>query len=85
MTSLTKPCSAVAAQLNQTATPHFVSDAQMNIITGDKEEWDIVALIKYESSAAFRAIAGSKEYEEQAAPHREAAIKEWKLIATTEM
>ena len=49
------------------------------------EAWDAVLVVRYPSLAAFRAIVDSAEYRDTAAPHREAALLDWRLIAQTEM
>lgn len=75
---------AVAAKVGTKAGPQFVGDALVNVITDGKEDWDLVLIIRYESKEAFSNVARSKEYHEQAGPHRIAAVKEWKLIASVE-
>ncbi len=46
------------------------------------ERWDEIAIVEYPSFAAFRRVTESPEYEAQAAPHRMAALEDWRLIAT---
>ena len=49
------------------------------------ERWDEIAIVEYPSFAAFRRITESPEYEAEAAPHRMAALEDWRLIATAKM
>ena len=46
------------------------------------EHWDNIVLVKYPSFAAFQAITESPRYEAEAAPHRRAALADWRLFAT---
>lgn len=47
------------------------------------EAWDDVALLRYPNFAAFRAIVESAAYQENADPHRHAALADLRLLATT--
>ncbi|KAH7089665.1 hypothetical protein FB567DRAFT_590472 [Paraphoma chrysanthemicola] len=49
------------------------------------EKWDAVALVKYPNIDTFRRAIGGEEYKEAALVHRDAALADWKLIATTEV
>jgi hypothetical protein len=55
------------------------------LVMPTEEKWDIVALMRYPSFAAFRKIAESREYRENAQHHRPAALEDWRLIATVEL
>lgn len=56
------------------------------IFAGPAEEtWDAVLLVRYPSLAAFRTIVDSEAYRSDAAPHREAALLDWRLVAQTAM
>ncbi|KAB8231098.1 uncharacterized protein BDW43DRAFT_283605 [Aspergillus alliaceus] len=55
------------------------------IVGEDNERWDAVALVKFRDIAAFRKTLGSDEYAATAAEHRDAALKDWKLIASTQV
>ena len=46
------------------------------------ERWDEIAIVEYPSFAAFRRVTERPEYEAEAAPHRTAALEDWRLIAT---
>jgi hypothetical protein len=49
------------------------------------EAWDAVVLVRYPRLADFAAIVASAAYRRDAAPHREAALHDWRLIAQTEL
>ena len=49
------------------------------------ERWDDVAVVEYPSLAAFRRVVESAEYAAEAAPHRRAALEDWRLVATVKM
>ncbi|WP_420140066.1 hypothetical protein [Sphingomonas sp.] len=49
------------------------------------EAWDAALLVRYPSLTAFRAIVESDAYRATAAPIREAALCDWRLIAQNEM
>ncbi|KAJ5458885.1 hypothetical protein N7530_010829 [Penicillium desertorum] len=55
------------------------------IIGEDCEKWDAVALVKYPNIETFHNAISSDEYAATALEHRDAALKDWKLIATTEV
>ena len=40
-----------------------------------------MVLVEYGNYAAFRAVTESADYERDAAPHRRAALENWRLIA----
>jgi hypothetical protein len=49
------------------------------------ELWDDVAIVEYPSFAAFQRVVENPRYEAEAAPHRKAALADWRLIATAKM
>ena len=49
------------------------------------EAWDAIVLVHYPSIGAFRAIVESERYRTEAAPHREASVVDWRLIAQVEV
>ncbi len=49
------------------------------------EAWDDVAVVRYPSFAAFRAMIEGADYRTKADPHRRAALADWRLLATTAM
>lgn len=47
------------------------------------EAWDDIVIVRYSSLPALRRILESAAYETDAAPHRRAALADWRFIATT--
>ncbi|WP_343676883.1 hypothetical protein [Paraburkholderia heleia] len=48
------------------------------------EAWDDIVIVRYSSFATLRRILENPAYQENAAPHRQAALADWKFIVTTE-
>ncbi|MBA2679626.1 MAG: hypothetical protein H0U76_14665 [Ktedonobacteraceae bacterium] len=73
----------VAARLESAKgiRPLFLGTVLASLVGPTDEPWDEVALVEYPSFAAFRSITESLEYKRDAAPHREAALENWRLIA----
>lgn len=49
------------------------------------ERWDELAIVRYQEFASFRRIVESARYEIEAAPHRRAALEDWRLLATVKL
>ena len=63
----------------------FWLGAALARLVGPADEiWDTVALVRYPSFAAFRAVAESLDYKAKAQHHRLAALEDARLIATVE-
>ncbi len=73
----------IAAQSENTKNfkPAFVGSVLASLVGSEDEPWDDVVLVEYGNYAAFRDVAGSAVYEREAAPHRRAALENWRLIA----
>ncbi|MBB3692849.1 DUF1330 domain-containing protein [Sphingomonas sp. BK580] len=67
----------------QAIAPEWRGSVGAAIVGADGEAWDEVVIVRYPSVAAFRAIVDAAAYREIAAPHRRAALADWRLIATT--
>jgi len=53
------------------------------LVAPSDEVWDDVVIVQYSSFAALHRILTSPAYEAEAAPHRHAALADWRFIATT--
>jgi hypothetical protein len=53
------------------------------VVAPPGEGWDDVGIVEYPDFTTFRRIVESPEYLAKAAPHRKAALTDWRLIATT--
>jgi uncharacterized protein (DUF1330 family) len=65
--------------------PIWMGEVRTMLAGPAEETWDAVLLVRYPSLAAFRTIVDSEAYRSDAAPHREAALRDWRLVAQTEM
>ena len=62
----------------------WVGNVRGLLVGLDGEQWDDIVIVRYTSFASLRRILESPSYEEQAAPHRRAALADWKFIVTTQ-
>jgi len=62
----------------------WVGNVRNVLVGGEGEQWDDIVIVRYSSFATLRQILDSSAYEEQAAPHRRAALADWRFIVTTE-
>jgi uncharacterized protein (DUF1330 family) len=61
----------------------FAGDVVARLVGPRDELWDAVALVRYDSFAVFRRLVTDPAYLDQAEPHRNAALADWRLHATT--
>lgn len=73
---------AVAGDLGVSMQLIYAGERVAGLLVGPDEDWDEIVLVRYESFAEFRAIVESDAYRETAAPHRLAAIANWRFFAT---
>ena len=55
------------------------------LVAPANEHWNELAIVRYPDFAAFRRIVESARYELEAAPHRRAALEDWRLFATVKL
>lgn len=60
----------------------FAGPRLYSLIGGPDDDWDEIALVRYDSFAALRAVMDSEIYRRRAMPHRFAVIADWRFIAT---
>ncbi|EUC29555.1 hypothetical protein COCVIDRAFT_92288 [Bipolaris victoriae FI3] len=58
----------------------FSSTVLAKILVAENEDWDFVAILKYETLEGFKKAIGSKEYREEVEPHRLAGLEDGRLI-----
>lgn len=63
----------------------FAGDVVARLVGPTHELWDAVALVRYDSFAVFRRLVIDPAYLDQAEPHRNAALADWRLHATSIM
>lgn len=62
----------------------WVGNVRGVLVGTDNEAWDDIVIVRYSSFAALRRILENPAYEESAAPHRRAALADWKFIVATQ-
>ncbi|MEN8506494.1 DUF1330 domain-containing protein [Paraburkholderia sp. DD10] len=62
----------------------WVGNVRGVLVGTDSEAWDDIVIVRYSSFTALRRILESPAYEQHAAPHRRAALADWKFIVTTQ-
>lgn len=62
----------------------WVGNVRGVLVGEDGEQWDDIVVVRYTSFSSLRRILENPSYEEQAAPHRRAALADWKFIITTQ-
>ena len=61
----------------------WVGNVRGMLTSSPDESWDDVVIVRYSSFPALRRILESEGYEAEAAPHRRAALADWRFMATT--
>lgn len=64
-------------------TPVYLGHAHELLVGADGEQWDVVALVQYPDLAALKGILGDERYRRDAAPHRVAALADWRFLVTS--
>ncbi len=62
--------------------PVFLGHVAATVVAPADELWDDIALLEYPSFDVLARIIESPEYEAHAAPHRRAALADWRFVAT---
>ncbi len=62
----------------------WVGNVRGVLVGQDGEAWDGIVIVRCASFDVLRKILQSPAYEEQAAPHRRAALADWKFLVTTQ-
>lgn len=66
------------------STVVYIGKPAATLVGPDENKYDVVALVKYPNIDVFRRIVSSEEYKANAAPHRIAALRDWRLVVTIE-
>lgn len=79
-------CIAAFAQVAKVAPgeafrPVFLGSVAATVVAPTGEAWDDIAIVEYASFDALRKIIETPEYEAEAAPHRRAALEDWRFVA----
>ena len=62
--------------------PVLLAGVQAMLIAPADEAWDDMVIVEYQDFTMLRRILESPQYEAEAAPHRRAALADWRFIAT---
>jgi hypothetical protein len=62
----------------------WVGNVRGMLASAHGEAWDDVVIVRYSCFSALRRILESEAYKKEAAPHRRAALADWRFIATTQ-
>lgn len=63
--------------------PVLLGTVHATLVALADEAWDDIAIVEYPSFEALRRIVASPDYAAEAAPHRRAALEDWRFIAAT--
>ncbi|EUC47087.1 hypothetical protein COCMIDRAFT_25001 [Bipolaris oryzae ATCC 44560] len=72
---------AIAPLLPPNTSVIFSSTVLAKILVAENEDWDFVAILRYETLEGFKKAIESKEYREEVEPHRLAGLEDGRLIA----
>ena len=62
----------------------WIGNVRGVLVGTEGEAWDDIVIVRYASFATLRRILESPGYEKSAAPHRRAALADWKFMVTTQ-
>lgn len=74
---------------DRVAAPHGTvellvgAEVAARVVGPPDADWDAVAVVRYPSVHVFRDVVTDPRYAAEAAPHRLAALADWRLFATT--
>ncbi len=54
----------------------------LTLVPPERESWDDIVIVRYRSLSDLRRITETEDYARNAAPHRLAAIADWRFVAT---
>ncbi|PVI02176.1 hypothetical protein DM02DRAFT_613140 [Periconia macrospinosa] len=77
------PAGAAAAQevgITPAETRFFLTTV-VNLLPHNDVAWDVVAARRYQSFSDYARYQASEAYTKNAVPHRDAALKNWSLVA----
>lgn len=77
----------VTAGLGHSATVVFIGQAHASLLAASDadDKWDLFALVEYSNFGVLKEILESKAYLEEAKPHHNAAVEDWKFMLTTKI
>ncbi len=87
MTRYVPAFAEVAAKMapGEAFSPVFLGGVAATLVAEPGEAWHAVAIVQYKTFESLKKVIDSLEYEQKAAPHRRAALADWRFIATQTM
>ena len=70
---------------NTSFAPVLLGSVHATLVASAGEAWDNIAIVEYPSFEALRSIVASPAYAAEAAPHRRAALADWRFVAATKI
>lgn len=70
---------------NSNFAPILLGSIHTTLVAAAGEVWDDIAIVEYPSFEALRIIVASPAYAAEAAPHRRAALADWRFVAATKL
>jgi uncharacterized protein (DUF1330 family) len=65
--------------------PVYLGTAHELLVGADDERWDTVALLRYPDLQTLKSFLTDERYLRGAAPHRVAALADWRFLVTTSL
>ena len=81
------PAGSAAAQevdIAPAETRLFSASVTNLLLHADSVPWDVVAVRRYQSFTDYARYQASEAYKQRAMPHRDAALRDWSLVACVE-
>lgn len=72
----------IASKLGIISERLYVGSRAMTLVSTEDEQWDDIVMIRYDSFSDLLSIIRHPDYLLRAEPHRQAAIANWRFIAS---
>lgn len=72
----------IAQELGVTSELLYAGDRVASLLTAAEDDWDQIVIVRYQRLADLKLIMNTEAYRIKAAPHRLAAVENWRFFAT---
>jgi hypothetical protein len=72
----------IAQELGVTSELLYAGDRVAGLLAAAEDDWDRIVIVRYQRLADLKLIMNTEAYRIKAAPHRLAAIENWRFFAT---